>query len=72
MRAEVEAALRHLADTRAKTFCPSEAARRVAEDWRPLMPLVREVARDMDLRATQGGDEVDPVTARGPIRLTRR
>ncbi|MBM2576012.1 DUF3253 domain-containing protein [Jannaschia sp. Os4] len=72
MRAEVERALRHLAETRTATFCPSEAARRVADDWRPLMPLVREVARDMDLRATQGGTEVDPVTARGPIRLTKR
>ena len=71
----MEAALRDLADTRRGTFCPSEAARRVAAgeaEWRALMPLVRAVAREMGLRATQGGVEVDPVAARGPIRLARR
>jgi len=52
-----------------KTFCPSEAARRLADDWRPLMPEVRRVAADVALRATQKGDTVDPVTAKGPIRL---
>ncbi len=54
------------------TFCPSEVARDLAEDWRPLMPLVREVAADMpEITATQKGNPVDPVTARGPIRLGR-
>ncbi len=52
-----------------KTFCPSEAARRLADDWRPLMPEVRRVAASLDLRATQKGETVDPVTAKGPIRL---
>jgi hypothetical protein len=52
-----------------KTFCPSEAARRLSDDWRPLMPEVRRVAAQLDLLATQRGLPVDPVTAKGPIRL---
>ena len=52
-----------------KTFCPSEAARRLSDDWRPLMPEVRRVAATLDLVATQKGQTVDPVTAKGPIRL---
>ncbi len=51
------------------TFCPSEAARALAEDWRPLMPRVRQVAARLPLRATQAGVEVDQVAAKGPIRL---
>jgi hypothetical protein len=63
--------LMDLADARgpSKTFCPSEAARRLAEDWRPLMPEVRRVAVLLPLVATQGGRSVDPVAAAGPIRL---
>ena len=52
-----------------KTFCPSEAARQLSDDWRPLMPEVRRVAGTLDLTATQKGAPVDPVTAKGPIRL---
>ncbi|MEM6891589.1 MAG: DUF3253 domain-containing protein [Pseudomonadota bacterium] len=53
-----------------RTFCPSDAARRLApEDWRPLMPRVRRVAADLPLCATQKGQIVDVLTARGPIRL---
>ena len=51
------------------TFCPSEAARALADDWRPLMPRVRAVAATLPLRATQKGAPVDPKAARGPIRL---
>ena len=55
---------------RAKSLCPSEVAKALAEDWRPLMPEVRAVAAAMpEIMATQGGMEVDPVTARGPIRV---
>ena len=53
-----------------KTFCPSEVARHLAADWRPLMPEVRRVAANLPLRATQKGRPVDPLTARGPIRLS--
>ncbi|WP_439121807.1 DUF3253 domain-containing protein [Marivita sp.] len=52
-----------------KTFCPSEAARRLSDDWRPLMPDVRRVASTLPLQATQKGAPVDPTTAKGPIRL---
>ncbi len=52
-----------------KTFCPSEAARRLSDDWRPLMPEVRRVAATLSLRASQKGQTVDPVTAKGPIRF---
>ena len=59
---------------RGRSFCPSEAARRLAPDWRPLMPDIRRVARSCAgeglLRVTQNGREVDPVLARGPIRLS--
>lgn len=51
------------------SFCPSEAARALAEDWRPLMPEVRRVAAGLSLVATQKGTPVDPISAKGPIRL---
>lgn len=55
---------------RDKTFCPSEPARALSPDWRPLMPHVRRVAAGMEeVEATQKGLPVDPLTARGPIRL---
>ncbi|MFN4193549.1 MAG: DUF3253 domain-containing protein [Tabrizicola sp.] len=58
---------------RARSFCPSEVARALAADWRRLMPEIRAVAAAMpEIRATQRGAEVDPVTARGPIRLQLR
>ena len=69
------ATLRDLARTRGagRTFCPSEAARQLADDWRPLMDRVRQVAGQLDdIEATQGGAPVDPRTARGPIRLGLR
>ena len=71
--ADIAATLAALAEERArKTFCPSEAARRLAADWRPLMDDVRRVAAGMEgLRATQGGVAVDPVAATGPIRLSK-
>ncbi|GAA5072834.1 DUF3253 domain-containing protein [Roseibacterium beibuensis] len=52
-----------------KSFCPSEVVRALSEDWGPLMPEVRRVAAGLPLIATQQGAAVDPVTARGPIRL---
>jgi hypothetical protein len=58
---------------RDKSLCPSEVAKTLARDWRPLMPEVRAVAAAMpDVMATQGGVEVDPLTAKGPIRLRLR
>lgn len=68
---EISDVLMALAEIRgpSKSFCPSEAARSLCEDWRPLMPRVRRVAADLPLVATQKGATVDPVTAEGPIRL---
>lgn len=58
---------------RGKSLCPSEVARALAPDWRPLMAEVRAVAAAMpEIVAMQNGQEVDPLTARGPIRLRLR
>ena len=67
----IAAALMELAHRRGRgrTFCPSEAARALSDDWRPLMPEVRRVAASLPLRATQRGREVDLGAARGPVRL---
>jgi hypothetical protein len=60
-----------------KTICPSEVARALAggEDFRPLMPDVREAAAALadrgEVVVTQRGEPVDARTARGPIRLGR-
>ncbi|WP_299571844.1 DUF3253 domain-containing protein [uncultured Williamsia sp.] len=58
------------------SICPSDVARRVRpDDWRPLMDPVRAAARDLvesgEVEITQGGEVVDPDTARGPIRIRR-
>ncbi|HEY6918707.1 MAG TPA: DUF3253 domain-containing protein [Tabrizicola sp.] len=58
---------------RGKSLCPSEVAKALDADWRALMPEVRKVAAGMpEILATQRGVEVDPVAARGPIRLRLR
>jgi hypothetical protein len=78
--ARIAAAIFELLGARAShaTICPSDAARTLAADesaWRALMPEVRRVAAALQaagrLRVTQHGDDVDPLTARGPIRLGR-
>ena len=73
--AEIANAIRDLLARRGagKTICPSEAARALATDWRPLMPEVRRVAAGLpDIAILQKGTLVDPATARGPIRLARK
>jgi hypothetical protein len=74
---EIKSCLLTLADERGtdKTFCPSEAARRLdPDDWREHMPQIRAVATRLvkagKLRCTQRGAEVDPATARGPLRFS--
>jgi hypothetical protein len=58
------------------SICPSEAARAVAVDWRPLMEPARRAARRLvaagTAEITQSGHVVDPSTAKGPIRIRRR
>jgi hypothetical protein len=69
--AAIAAVLMDLARQRGRaSFCPSEAARALAADWRPLMADVRRVAAGLPLSATQRGRPVDAATARGPIRLS--
>jgi hypothetical protein len=73
--AEIERAIRALLEARdpGRTICPSDAARALDDDFRPLMEPVRRVARDMvargELEVTQKGRVVDLDTARGAIRL---
>jgi hypothetical protein len=75
--AEIRECLLRLAAGRKEgaTFCPSEAARQLSRDWRPLMPKVRGVAAELVkngmLVCTQKGVEADAVGAQGPIRLAR-
>ncbi len=75
MSEEARAAILALAAARGpgRTFCPSEVARALAADWRPLMPGVREaaarLAEDGRLAVTRGGAPVDPRAPGGPIRL---
>lgn len=73
--AELEQAILTIATSRGagKTMCPSEAAKVVREDWRPLMERTRQAARRLvaqgRLEILQEGRVVDPSTAKGPIRL---
>lgn len=57
----------------AASFCPSEVARALDDDWRPLMPAVRAVAAELAdagrIVVTRRGRRVDPRAVRGPIRL---
>ncbi len=58
------------------TICPSEAAKQVDPDgWRELMEPARRAARRLvaegRVEITQGGNVVDPSTAKGPIRIRR-
>ncbi|WP_420393689.1 DUF3253 domain-containing protein [Acuticoccus sp.] len=76
--AQIADAILTLAAARAPaSLCPSEAARVIAKDgrWRALMARVREVAAQLAgeglLVATQRGRAVDPLAARGPIRLSQ-
>ncbi|MEO7167040.1 MAG: DUF3253 domain-containing protein [Chthoniobacterales bacterium] len=74
---EIRKALRRLAAARAfpATFCPSEVARALADDWRPLMePIRQEAARLIaagELECLQSGSAVEIGDARGPVRLRR-
>lgn len=76
-RRRIATCLRKLATERGpeKTFCPSEAARRLdPSHWRSLMDPVRKEATHLvkagHLRCTQRGQEVDPETAPGALRFS--
>jgi hypothetical protein len=55
------------------TCCPSEIARDLAADWRPLMQPIRDqallLANQGLLSITQGGTQIAGPDIRGPIRL---
>jgi Protein of unknown function (DUF3253) len=62
-----------LARGREKSLCPSEVAKALSPNWRAPMPQVRATAAGMpEIMATQGDTKVDPLTARGPMRLRLR
>lgn len=75
----IEAAILRLTAIRGpeKSICPSEAARVVAPiAWRDAMPAVRRVAARLvaegRLRMLQKGRDIDPETARGPVRFAAK
>ena len=76
----LEAAILDLLGQRARTatICPSDAAREVGDEdtWRDLMEPARRAARRLvdrgEVEITQGGQVVDPSTAKGPIRIRMR
>ncbi len=74
---DIRRTLLELASARraAATFCPSEAARRLCKDWRPLMQPVRQVAAELvdegKLVCTQRGEPAHPLKTKGAIRLAR-
>ncbi|WP_410653786.1 DUF3253 domain-containing protein [Amycolatopsis sp. cmx-4-54] len=54
--------------------CPSDAARALADEWRPLLPQARNQARELaragEVRLTQGDRSLDPDGEwKGPIRI---
>lgn len=58
------------------SICPSEVARDLGgDDWRALMDPVRAAAGELVARGvvviTQGDQEVDLATVKGPIRIRR-
>ncbi|MFG1927158.1 DUF3253 domain-containing protein [Cryptosporangium sp. NPDC048952] len=74
----VESSILNLLAQRAAgaTICPSEVARQLGgEEWRSMMEPVRAAARRLvaagEVEITQGGEVVDPETAKGPIRIRR-
>ncbi len=58
------------------SICPSEVARALAVDWRPLLGPVRRAAFDLaragQIEVLRKGRAVDPDAVRGVIRLRLR
>lgn len=59
-----------------KTICPSEVARALTADWRPLMPMVhavvRQRARAGEIELRQRGQLITPDEVGGVYRIARR
>lgn len=74
LRAEI---MRQLVERGAdKSICPSEVARAYGQEWRRLMPHVRDAARGLSrdglIEILRKGRPIDPETIRGVIRLRLR
>jgi hypothetical protein len=77
LRQRLKSTIRALAEHRGpgSSTCPSDCARAIGgENWRALMPEVRELARELaksgDVQITQGDKVLDPAgTFHGPIRI---
>ena len=56
-----------------KSICPSEVARSLAEEWRPLMGVVRQAAVRLaqagQIEILRKGQPIDPAETHGVIRL---
>jgi hypothetical protein len=56
-----------------KSFCPSEVARALSEDWRPLLTHVRAAARRLAeagrIDILRHGKPIEPAAMKGVIRL---
>lgn len=56
-----------------KSICPSDVARSLADEWRPLMHLVRQVAVTLaasgQIDILRKGKPIDPAAMHGVIRL---
>jgi hypothetical protein len=56
-----------------KSFCPSEVARALSEDWRPLLIHVRAAARRLAeagrIDILRHGKPIEPAAMKGVIRL---
>ena len=56
-----------------KSICPSEVARSLAEEWRPLMGVVRQaairLAQSGEIEILRKGKPIDPAETHGVIRL---
>jgi len=57
-----------------RSICPSEVARALSPDWRPLLPAVRAEAGRLavagEIAILRKGREIDPAAMKGVIRLS--
>ncbi len=70
---EAEILAQTLARGSDKSICPSEVARSLAEEWRPLMGVVRQAAVRLaqagQIEILRKGRPIDPLLTHGVIRL---
>ena len=70
---EAEILVQTLARGADKSICPSEVARSLAEEWRPLMTPVRQAAARLaeagQIEILRKGKAIEPAEMHGVIRL---